>query len=262
MAVPQTAAIKRSEARLEVQYDGAPQFKPIEGTEVEHAVNTPTPVLRISGRYYAVDQAVWFVAADARGPWAVADSIPREAIQRIPPSAPVYNVTDVEIFGSTSEVVYVGYYPGYVGSYPWYGVPVYGTGWYYPPLGPVYYPHPSTYGMAYSYSPYMGWGVGYTWGAGFLTIGIGFAMYPPYYGGFYPPYGYRPPYYARVPGVPAGRPECGGPAAADALCQQQHVQPRLEHRPGVGAARRAPRRRRRGRPAQPDAEQRLRRAQW
>lgn len=209
MAVPQTAAIKRSEARLEVQYDGAPQFKPIEGTEVEHAVNTPTPVLRINGAYYAVDQAVWFVAPAATGPWTVADSIPSEAIQRIPPSAPVYNVTDVEIFGSTSDVVYVGYYPGYVGSYPWYGVPVYGTGWYYPPLGPVYYPHPYTYGMAYSYSPYMGWGVGYTWGTGFLTIGIGFAMYPPYYGGFYPPYGYRPPYYGG--GYPGYRP--GGPNA-------------------------------------------------
>ncbi|HEX9165042.1 MAG TPA: hypothetical protein VF862_03980 [Gemmatimonadales bacterium] len=205
MAVPQTAAIKRSEARLEVQYDGVPRFKPIEGTQVEHAINTPTPVLRIDGLYYAVDQAVWFVAADAKGPWAVADSIPREAIQRIPPSAPVYNVTDVEIFGSTPDVVYVGYYPGYVGSYPWYGVPVYGTGWYYPPLGPVYYPHPVTYGMAFSYSPYAGWGVGFSWSMGFLSIGIGFHPWPPSYGGFYPPYGYRPPFYGGgYPGRPGG----------------------------------------------------------
>ena len=211
MAVPQTAAIKRSEARLEVKYDGAPQFQAIEGTEVERAVNTPTPVLRINGRYYAVDQAVWFVAGSATGPWAVADSIPSEAIQRIPPSSPVYNVTDVEIFGSTPEVVYVGYYPGYVGSYPWYGVPVYGTGWYYPPYGPIYYPHPYTYGMAYSYSPYMGWGVGFTWSMGFLSVGIGFNPYP-YYGGFYPPYGYRPPYYGGgYPGYRPGGGYAGGP---------------------------------------------------
>jgi hypothetical protein len=36
--IPQTAAIKRSEAKLEVEYDGAPKFEAIPGTQVSHAV--------------------------------------------------------------------------------------------------------------------------------------------------------------------------------------------------------------------------------
>lgn len=67
--VPQTAAIERSKAKLEVRYDGEPQFKAIEGTGIEYAVNTSSQVLRIDGRYYACDEAVWFVAAQAAGPW-------------------------------------------------------------------------------------------------------------------------------------------------------------------------------------------------
>jgi hypothetical protein len=199
-----------------VKYDGEPQFRPIEGTTVEYAINTATQVLRIDGKYYAVDQGVWFASGLATGPWVVADKIPQDQIKSIPPSAPVYNVTQVEIFASTPEVVYVGYYPGYMGSYPVYGVPVYGTGWYYPPpLVPVYYPHPVTYGMSVSYNPWTGWGVGFTWSMGFMAVGIGFGGYPPYHGGFYPPYGYRPPYYHpyppggyRPPGgaYPGGRP--------------------------------------------------------
>jgi hypothetical protein len=209
MAVPQTATISRSEATLTVEYDGEPQFKPIEGTEVEYALNTATQVLRINGMYYAVDQAVWFISPKATGPWTVTDNVPKSEIDRIPPSSPVYNVSSVEIFGSTKDVVYVGYYPGYTWSYPWYGVPVYGTGWYYPPyMGGVYYPRPVTYGMHMSYNPWTGWGFGFTWSVGFMSVGIGFHPYPGY-GGWYPAYGYRPPYYRPYP-PPGYRPPGGG----------------------------------------------------
>jgi len=158
--VPQTAAIERDKASVEVKYDGEPQFQKIEGTAVEYAVNTQSQVLRIGGKYYACDQAVWFTSASAIGPWAVADSIPAAQIVQIPPSEPVYNVTHVTVYESTPEVVYVGYTPGYLYSYPWYGVPVYGTGWYYRPyVSPhAYYPRPVTYGMHVSYNPYTGWG--------------------------------------------------------------------------------------------------------
>lgn len=87
-AIPQTAAIDRNKAKLEVQYDGAPKFEKIPGTAVSHAVNTPAQVLEIGGKYYAVDDGVWFVAAKAEGPWAVADSVPEAEIQKIPPSSP------------------------------------------------------------------------------------------------------------------------------------------------------------------------------
>ena len=198
--VPQTAAIERSKAKLEVKYDGDPQFKQIEGTGVEYATNTPSQVLRIGGKYYGCDQAVWFVSDNATGPWKVADSVPMDEIKKIPPSEPVYNVTNVTVYESTPEVVYVGYTPGYVWSYPWYGVPIYGTGWYYPPyVSPyVYYPRPVTYGMHVTYNPYTGWGMGFTVSNGFLTVGVGFGgMYGGYYGhpGYYPPCGYRPPYH-------------------------------------------------------------------
>src|SRR5262245_4884800 len=198
--VPQTTAIDRSKGKLEVKYDGEPKFKKIEGTAVEYAVNTPSQVLRINEKYYACDQAVWFVADKATGPWVVADSVPMDEIKKIPHSEPVYNVTYVTVYESTPQVVYVGYTPGYIYSYPWYGVPIYGTGWYYPPyVTPyVYYPRPVTYGVHVSYNPYTGWGFGFTVSNGFLTVGIGFGgMYGGYYGhpGYYPPCGYRPPYY-------------------------------------------------------------------
>jgi hypothetical protein len=131
--IPQTTAIKRSEAKLEVQYDGAPKFEAIPGTQVAHAVNTGAQVLRISGRYYAVDNGVWFTATSPTGPWVVADHIPEQEIKQIPPSSPVYNTTYVSVYDSTPDVVYVVYTPGYLWSFPYYGVPVYGTGWYYPP---------------------------------------------------------------------------------------------------------------------------------
>ena len=46
-SVPQVATVKRSAARLEFGYDGPPQFRPIEGTALESAVNAPVPVIRV-----------------------------------------------------------------------------------------------------------------------------------------------------------------------------------------------------------------------
>ena len=191
LQIPQTAAIKRSEAKLQVTYDGDPKFADIAGTQVAYATNTASQVLRVAGAYYACDNGVWFTGQSPMGPWVVADSIPEQQISQIPPGSPVYNVTYVHVYASTPEVVYVGYTPGYVGAYPYYGVPVYGTGWYYPPyVGAVYYPHPVTYGFHMTYNPWTGWGVGMTWSSGFFTFGVSFGGG---YGGYYPPRGYYPP---------------------------------------------------------------------
>ncbi|MGB0937045.1 MAG: carbohydrate-binding family V/XII [Colwellia sp.] len=172
-SVPQTTAIKRNEASLTVQYDGEPLFEQIEGTSVEYAVNTAAQVLRIKGQYYAVDNAVWFVAPTATGKWIVADMIPSEAIDQIPPSSPVYNTTYVKVYSSTPEVVYVGYTPGYMGAYTYYGVPIYGTGWYYPPYyRGWYYPRPPTWGLHVGYNPWTGWRVGVSWGGPFFRVGV------------------------------------------------------------------------------------------
>ena len=171
--IPQTAAIKRNEAKLEVEYDGAPKFEKIPGTGVAYAVNTGAQVLEVGGRYFAVDNGVWFTSARATGPWVVADEIPQEEISEIPPNSPVYNTTYVQVYESTPEVVYVGYRPGYMWSYPSYGVPVYGTGWYYPPYwGSWYYPRPPTWGMHVGYNPWTGWNFGVSWSNGFFSFGM------------------------------------------------------------------------------------------
>ena len=59
--IPQTAAIKRDEAQLEVEYDGAPKFEKISGTSVSYAVNTGGQVLKIDNRYYAARGVVHLV---------------------------------------------------------------------------------------------------------------------------------------------------------------------------------------------------------
>ena len=193
--IPQTTAIQRSTATFTAGYDGEPDFDTIPGTNgrVSWAYNSDTPILRVGDRYYACSEAVWFVAAGPNGPWVVSDSVP-QAVQSIPASSPVYNVKYVQVYESTPDVVYVGYTPGYVGAYPYYGTVVYGTGYVYPPyMGAVYYPRPVTYGFHAHYNPYTGWGVGVGVSVGFLTVGISTSA------GYYPP-GRMPPAHRPPPG--------------------------------------------------------------
>lgn len=203
--IPQTAAIKRSEAKLEVKYDGEPKFEKIPQTKVAYAINTSAQVLEIEGRYYAVDNGVWFTSGTAKGPWVVADKIPEDEIQKIPASAPVYNTTYVHVYHSTPEVVYVGYTTGYLWSYPYYGVPVYGTGWYYPPYwGAYYYPRPVTYGFNVGYNPWTGWSFGLSWSYGFFTFGVSWGGgYGGCCGGYYGG-GYRGPVYINTGDINIG----------------------------------------------------------
>ena len=189
-AIPQTAVITRKEAQLRVQYDGEPEFKNIEGTELRYAVNTATPVIRVdASHYYAVENAVWFVGAAPVGPWAVATSVPA-AIYSIPPSSSLHYVTYVKVYRSTPEVVDVGYTPGYYGTVvsSTTSTVVYGTGWYYPPyVGGYWYGAPYTYGV----------GVASTWSSGTgwsITIGVGYSYgYPYYYYPWWGPWGYYGP---------------------------------------------------------------------
>lgn len=154
--IPQTGAIKR-DAALAVTYDGDPQFEDIEGTEMAYAVNTAHAVIRVEGKYYCCSEAAWFVADDPLGPWVVCASVP-QVIYTIPPSCPHYNVKYVYVYDSTPDVVYVGYTPGYTGTYIYGGTVVYGTGYYYRGwYRRVYYPRPVTYGYGVVHRPYRGW---------------------------------------------------------------------------------------------------------
>lgn len=188
--IPQTSTISRSDAKLEVEYDGDPKFEPIEDADgLELAVNTPNQVIKIKNKYYAIDEAVWFVADGPTGPWVVADEVPPE-IYTIPPSSSAYNVTYVYIYDSTPQVVYVGYYPGYTNSYVYHGTVVYGTGWYYPAwYGIHYYPRVATWGFGVRWNPWTGWSFGFSYGWGPFRFTLGFGGW--WRGGWWGPARYR-----------------------------------------------------------------------
>ena len=192
--VPQTSAIKR-DSTTEVTYDGKPQFEEIEDTELEYAANTAKQVIKYKNKYYCVDEGVWYESSSATGPWTVATDIPDE-IYNQPASSPTYNTTYVYVYDATPSTVYVGYYPGYTYSYPYYGSLVYGTGWYYRPwYGSYYYPRASTWGFHVRYNPWHGWSFGFSYSTGRFTFGIGYGGWGGYRGGWWGPVGYRP--YAR-----------------------------------------------------------------
>ena len=67
--VPTTAIVNRAEveAKVKVTYDGAPQFKPIEGTNLQYASNTPEKVIKVGDLYYLCFQGVWFTSAKPAG---------------------------------------------------------------------------------------------------------------------------------------------------------------------------------------------------
>ncbi|WP_114194891.1 hypothetical protein [Edaphovirga cremea] len=194
-AVPQTASVSRSKASLTVSYDGGTaKFKPITGTPLHYAWNTDVPVIEVdSHSYFAVKSGVWFSATSSHGPWTVATTIPA-VIYTIPADSPLHYVTYVRIYGSTSDVVYVGYTPGYYGTVVSDGVVVYGTG--YPCnawVGDVWYSCPATYGYvsSFAWDPAIGWSFGFVsgwiWGSSWSNPWWGpwYGYYPPYHPGYW-----------------------------------------------------------------------------
>lgn len=198
--VPEISEVDRGRATVSVSFDGPPKFRRIAGTRVSYAMNASTVVLKIRGRYFAVDNGIWFkAAAGLRGPWVVAAAVPPE-VDEIPPSAPVYHVRYVHIYDRTPDVVYVGYTPGYYSSYVYRGTVVYGTGFRYRPWrGALYHPFPVTFGFGAHYNPYTGlWG--YPGGVTFGWLNLKWSVNPL---GFWGPagylFGYRHGYYHRRP---------------------------------------------------------------
>lgn len=200
-SIPQTASVNLAQAKLNVSYDGGqPQFKAIDGTALNYAWNTAVPVIQVSPtQYYAVQNGVWFMAPAPTGPWSVALTVPA-VIYTIPANSPVHYVTYVYVYGHTSDVVYVGYTPGYYGTVVNSGVVVYGTGytcnaW----VGNVWYGCPATYGynVAFGYDAFVGWSFGFVAGWAWAS-----AWYGPYWGPWYGWYGPSPWYWG--PSVAVG----------------------------------------------------------
>jgi hypothetical protein len=174
-SIPQTATIPRANGpTFSATYDGAVRLAPIAGTPLQYVLNSPTPIIRVDAHtWYALRSGVWFSATQSTGPWVVAAAVP-DVIYTIPPSSPLHYVTYAHVYGSTADVVYVGYTPGYLGTVveP-NGVVVYGTGYTYDPwIGTTYYAPPETFGMMAQpvYNPVMGYGYGY--GLGLTTAAM------------------------------------------------------------------------------------------
>lgn len=210
--IPQTALIDRKNATIEIKYDGLPRFEAIPNTKVEYAVNTQDAVFKVSDKYYACVQAVWYESTSPNGPWKVSVEVAGE-LYSIPPSNPHYNSRYVKVYDSTEDTARVGYTPGYTGSYVQNDTVVYGTGYSYPAYSSPtsYVPYPSTYGYSAIYDPYASaWGYQpayynpYSWLVPTI-VGIGAAIvmaaivddwwddnyYHPYYGGWWGWGGYR-----------------------------------------------------------------------
>jgi hypothetical protein len=185
--IPQTAKVDRNTATTTVTYDGRPKFTDIDGTNLQYAVNTSSTVLRNGGdgRFYVVDNGIWFVSDNATGPFVVSTVRPVD-VDLIPPSYPVYNAKYVNIYDVDEDYAYMGYTPGYLNSYVYGPTVVYGTGYYYAPwYGAYYYPRPWSWGFGFSYTPYFGWGFGWGYSSAWFGVGFGYGYGYGYYG-----YGY------------------------------------------------------------------------
>lgn len=156
--------VERGQAAPEVEYDGTPRFRAVEGTDLSIAINSPFQVIHADEGFFLCHEAAWFAGQGAKGPWQVADAVPAD-IYGMPPSCPLYRVVYVRVHETTPTHVVFAYTSGYLDSYyDESGSVVYGTGWYHEPyvgwetarVYPVYFPWPVTYGIGAYYNPYTG----------------------------------------------------------------------------------------------------------
>jgi hypothetical protein len=162
-SIPTTARVEKGSITPTVVYAGEAHFEPIEGTDLTYAVNTTATVIEVDGRYFLLQDGVWFVADSPEGPWTLATEVAEE-IYDIPPSSHLYNATYVQVYDTEPDAVWYSYTMGYLNCFLAWDVCVYGTGWYYEPYWydypdydfPIYYPRPITWGTGAYYNPLRG----------------------------------------------------------------------------------------------------------
>ncbi len=156
--LPEEKTLAKDHAlKVDAQFDGDPEFRAVRQTGVSRAVNTPLSIMEYQNNFYLCYEGAWYQADSPIGPWAPAFRVP-DAIYDIPANSPAYPVTQVSVASSTPTTVTYNYTQGYSsGIYISYGVPVYGTGWYYPPYrGLFYYSLFMSYGHGNFYNPNTG----------------------------------------------------------------------------------------------------------
>jgi hypothetical protein len=126
--VPHVATIDRTRAKASVSFvGGAPNMQPVDGTGMSIASNATWPVIGCEGAFYLCQDAAWFTAPAATGPWTLCDAVP-EALYALPPSSPAYAVTFVRVQDSSPDTVTFAYTAGYANSLFDGDVVVFGTG--------------------------------------------------------------------------------------------------------------------------------------
>ncbi len=180
--LPQTNTVPRNQT-IVITYDGEPKFRDIPKTDLKYIANTSDQIIRVDGLFYCAREAAWYVSADPLGPWKVAIEIPND-ILTIPAECPLYNVKYLQVYSYTDEIVHFGYTSGYLGYYVAATpseessststvVIVYGTGYYYHPwVGTYYYAHPATWGLHVYYTPWGGWGVGFSYHSAYFHYAV------------------------------------------------------------------------------------------
>ncbi len=131
----QTVTLLRAKAICNLKYTGSqesqagtPQFAPIAGTNLQYSTNSSAPVIFLpDSQWFCCDDAAWFMAASATGPWTLCDTLPA-SFANIPATSPVYCVTYVTPISSTTDSVTFAYTNGYLGTYLNDGTAVFGTG--------------------------------------------------------------------------------------------------------------------------------------
>ena len=120
-------SLSRADARCSVRWNGAPAWQAVPGTMLRASLNASQPVIEVGQRFFCCDNAAWFSADSADGPWALADSIPDD-IASIPPASPAFPVTFVDVVAADDASVTFAWSPGYLGTYVDGGAVVFGTG--------------------------------------------------------------------------------------------------------------------------------------
>lgn len=75
---PPKIFVSQSRAIL-VQFDGEPQWSPVDGVALKHAANTDRDVFYFEkkGTYYLLDGDAWLQASKVQGPWSAAGKLPK-----------------------------------------------------------------------------------------------------------------------------------------------------------------------------------------
>jgi hypothetical protein len=120
-------SLSRADARCSVRWNGPPAWQAVPGTMLRASLNASQPVIEVGAQFFCCDNAAWFSADSADGPWALADAVPDD-IASIPPASPAFPVTFVDVVASDDASVTFAWSPGYLGTYVDGGAVVFGTG--------------------------------------------------------------------------------------------------------------------------------------